>query len=103
MPLDCQVEDVKTALLLYGNKTSQITKDILTDFHKLKPVSMTFPYPCALSHLSSALVHDFFACTCNVCQEIRGYEREVKGRAHMAQGQLRAWEYLTIFAFSAEF
>lgn len=30
------VEEVKTALLLHGNKTSQITKDVLTDIHKLK-------------------------------------------------------------------
>jgi hypothetical protein len=86
MHSDCQVEDVKTALLLYGNKTSQITKDILTDFHKLKPVSMPFPYPCALSHLSFALAHHFFPCTRNVCQEIRICEGEGKGEGGNGTG-----------------
>ena len=37
---DCalQVEDPKKALLLYGNKTSQVVKDVLSDFAKLKAV-----------------------------------------------------------------
>ncbi|EIE24419.1 Brix-domain-containing protein [Coccomyxa subellipsoidea C-169] len=30
------VEEVKTVLLLHGNKTSQVTKDVLTDIHRLK-------------------------------------------------------------------
>lgn len=32
----CQVEDAKIALILFGGKTSQITKDVLSDLHKLK-------------------------------------------------------------------
>ena len=32
----CQVEDSKRALILFGGKTSQITKDVLSDLHKLK-------------------------------------------------------------------
>ncbi len=31
-----QVEDPKRALILFGGKTSQITKDVLSDLHKLK-------------------------------------------------------------------
>ena len=33
-----QVEDPKKALLLYGNKTSQVVKDVLGDLAKLKAV-----------------------------------------------------------------
>jgi hypothetical protein len=33
-----QVEDVKKSLVLYGNKISQVLKDVLTDFHKIKKV-----------------------------------------------------------------
>lgn len=33
-----QVEDPKRALILYGHKTSQVVKDVLTDIHKLKGV-----------------------------------------------------------------
>lgn len=33
-----QVEDPKRALLVYGNKTSQVVKDVMTDLHKLKGV-----------------------------------------------------------------
>ena len=33
-----QVEDPKRALILYGNRTSQTVKDVLTDLHKLKGV-----------------------------------------------------------------
>ena len=33
-----QVEDVKTALLLHGPRTSQVTKDVLADLHKLRTV-----------------------------------------------------------------
>lgn len=36
--LRLQVEDPKRALILFGNKTSQTVKDILTDIHKLKGV-----------------------------------------------------------------
>ena len=31
-----QIEDPKQALILFGGKTSQITKDVLSDLHKLK-------------------------------------------------------------------
>ena len=34
-----QVEDPKKALLLYGGRTSQVVKDVLSDFGKLKGVS----------------------------------------------------------------
>lgn len=34
-----QVEDPKKALLLYGNRTSQTIKDVLSDIGKLKAVS----------------------------------------------------------------
>jgi hypothetical protein len=33
------VEDPKKALLLYGGRTSQVVKDVLSDFGKLKGVS----------------------------------------------------------------
>ena len=33
-----QVEDAKRSLLVYGNKTSQVIKDVMTDLHKLKGV-----------------------------------------------------------------
>ena len=33
-----QVEDAKKTLLLAGNKTSQVVKDILSDMQKLKPL-----------------------------------------------------------------
>ena len=36
-----QVEDPKRALLVYGNKTSQVVKDVMTDLHKLKGVRST--------------------------------------------------------------
>lgn len=36
--LAVQEEDVKNVLLLYGNKTSQITKDVITEIQKLKQV-----------------------------------------------------------------
>lgn len=36
--LALQVEDPKRALLAYGNKTSQVVKDVLTDLQKLKGV-----------------------------------------------------------------
>ena len=39
-PVLLQVEDVKTALLLHGPRTSQITKDVLADIHKLRTVSL---------------------------------------------------------------
>ena len=34
-----QIEDAKKSLVLYGNKTSQVMKDVLTDLHKIKRVS----------------------------------------------------------------
>lgn len=34
--MQLQVEDPKRALILFGGKTSQITKDVLSDLHKLK-------------------------------------------------------------------
>ena len=37
----CQVEDAKIALILFGGKTSQITKDVLSDLHKLKSSAST--------------------------------------------------------------
>lgn len=33
-----QVEDAKRLLVLYGNKASQVLKDVLCDLHKLKSV-----------------------------------------------------------------
>jgi hypothetical protein len=33
------VENPKRALIMFGNKTSQVVKDVLTDFHKMKGVS----------------------------------------------------------------
>ena len=33
------MEDPKKALLLYGGRTSQVVKDVLSDFGKLKGVS----------------------------------------------------------------
>ena len=33
-----QIEDAKKSLLLYGNKISQVMKDVLTDLHKIKRV-----------------------------------------------------------------
>ena len=33
-----QVEDPRRALLVYGNRTSQVIKDVMTDLHKLKGV-----------------------------------------------------------------
>lgn len=33
-----QVEDAKKVLFLYGNKVSQVVKDVLADLHKLKKV-----------------------------------------------------------------
>ena len=35
-----QVEDPKKVLLLYGNKTSQVVKDVLADIGKLKAVRL---------------------------------------------------------------
>jgi len=34
------VEDPKKVLLLYGNKTSQVVKDVLADIGKLKAVRL---------------------------------------------------------------
>lgn len=39
-----QVEDPKKALLLYGGRTSQVVKDALTDFGKLKGVRLWDPW-----------------------------------------------------------
>jgi len=36
-----QVEDPKRALLVYGNKTSQVIKDVMTDLQKIKGVSQS--------------------------------------------------------------
>lgn len=33
-----QVEDAKKVLILYGNRVSQVLKDVLVDLHKLKRV-----------------------------------------------------------------
>jgi hypothetical protein len=38
LPLLSQVEDAKKVLFLYGNKVSQVVKDVLVDLHKLKKV-----------------------------------------------------------------
>ncbi len=45
-----QIEDPKKALLLYGGRTSQTVKDVLSDFGKLKAVSP----PCRPPRLSLA-------------------------------------------------
>jgi hypothetical protein len=37
------VEDPKKVLLLYGNKTSQVVKDVLADIGKLKAVRSAAP------------------------------------------------------------
>ena len=51
----CQVEDSKRALILFGGKTSQITKDVLSDLHKLKSSVTTYQHSIfpALFYLSS--------------------------------------------------
>lgn len=43
-----QVEDPKKALLLFGGRTSQVVKDVLSDFGKLKGVRSTMF--CSESH-----------------------------------------------------
>ena len=44
-----QVEEPRRALLVHGNKTSQVIKDVMTDLQKLKGVRATLPPPpCAL-------------------------------------------------------
>ncbi len=43
-----QVEDAKRALILFGGKTSQITKDVLSDLHKLKSAVSCF---CSFAQL----------------------------------------------------
>ncbi len=42
-----QVEDSKRALILFGGKTSQITKDVLSDLHKLKSAVSCFCLLCS--------------------------------------------------------
>ncbi len=44
-----QIEDAKKALVLYGNKVSQIIKDALTDLHKIKGVSTKLHGPETLN------------------------------------------------------
>jgi hypothetical protein len=41
-----QVEDAKRLLVLSGNKTNQVMKDVLTDVYKLRKVRVcaSFPY-----------------------------------------------------------
>ena len=58
-----QVEEVKTALLLHGPRTSQTTKDVLADIHKLRTVSngQTCSYLCTVSYERSG------ACTLTHC------------------------------------
>ena len=56
-----QVEDPKRALVLYGHKTSQVIKDVLTDIHKLKGVSRG--HSCTLHRGCSALC-GFLRRTC---------------------------------------
>ena len=34
-----QIEDAKRCLFLYGNQTSQVIKDVITDLYQLKRVS----------------------------------------------------------------
>lgn len=46
----CQVEDPKRALILFGGKTSQVTKDVLSDLHKLKTAVMRIT---SIQHLRS--------------------------------------------------
>lgn len=43
MPDAGQVEDPKRALILFGGKTSQITKDVLSDLHKMKSAVSAVP------------------------------------------------------------
>ena len=46
-----QVEDPKRALLVYGNKTSQVIKDVMTDLQKIKGVRRCrylVPQKCSL-------------------------------------------------------
>ena len=61
-----QVEDVKTALLLHGPRTSQITKDVLADIHKLRTVSLppstlasnNIPvHPCPEQHVAAQAMY----------------------------------------------
>ena len=65
-----QVEDLKSTLLLHGPRTSQITKDVLADIHKLRSVRFLLPsLSLAVSvrlSLSIFLVKDV-ACTQIAC------------------------------------
>ena len=53
----CQVEDAKIALILFGGKTSQITKDVLSDLHKLKSSASTDHCDLPLRHQASCQLH----------------------------------------------
>ena len=65
-----QVEDVKTALLLHGARTSQVTKDVLADIHKLRTVdadhaSITDSWPqaaCTPDNRTTPLNLHHFSC-----------------------------------------
>ena len=71
-----QVEDSKRALILFGGKTSQITKDVLSDLHKLKSaVSRSCP-PCTAwqTHFWQASI-DLDHCSSGRLGEIHQEER----------------------------
>ena len=65
------MEDLKSTLLLHGPRTSQITKDVLADIHKLRSVDSLLPsLPLAASvkmSLSILLVFKGVACTQLAC------------------------------------
>lgn len=67
-----QVEDPKKALLLYGGRTSQTVKDVLSDFGKLKAVRLqsghhgfNHTFHCLLSILS-LFSQSYYHVTCSL-------------------------------------
>ena len=65
------MEDLKSTLLLHGPRTSQITKDVLADIHKLRSVESLMPSLCLAASvkvsLSILLVFKGVACTHFAC------------------------------------
>jgi hypothetical protein len=53
-----QIEEPRKALFLYGNKTSQLIKDVIRDLHKLKGVCML------MCLFASFYVFNYVLCMC---------------------------------------